>query len=299
MKKDNLIIKWLDNSLSEKELQAFKKLDAFSDLTKIDQAAQKYKAPEFDVDSNFQSLLAARASHSSKSTTSWKRYISGIAAAAVVAIGLYFTLLHNPSEMIMAHNGEHIQYTLPDNSSVLLNAGSSITINENNWDSNRKLQLKGEAFFKVAKGQKFTVETALGTVQVLGTEFTVNSRASFFEVVCYEGSVEILLNAKKTKITAGNSFKYYGEKIVKETTELTFPLWSKNKSQFKSVPFIYAVEELERQYDIEIQFDTKHAQTQFTGTFTHENLNTALEAITIPLNLSFDISGKNVVLKSN
>ena len=43
--------------------------------------------------------------------------------------------------------------TLPDHSEVVLNADSEITYKKSNWDTNRKLELQGEAYFKVAKGK--------------------------------------------------------------------------------------------------------------------------------------------------
>jgi len=51
-------------------------------------------------------------------------------------------------------------------------------------------KLFGKAYFDVDKGKTFTVKTDLGTVQVLGTRFDVESRDSIFKVVCYEGSVK-------------------------------------------------------------------------------------------------------------
>ena len=71
-----------------------------------------------------------------------------------------------------------------------------------------------------------------------------------------------------------------------------------NKSVFRSTPFSIVVDELERQYNISISGDQRNTQTLFTGSFYHENLDTALQAITIPLNLEFSINGNEVVLKS-
>ncbi len=297
MKKEDLIIKWLDNNLNEEELRAFKKLDASSAFMKIDEVAQNYAAPSFDQDGVFAKINEEK---NRIQKTPWTRYVSGIAAALVVSLGLYFALFNTtPNTTHIAENANHVEFVLPDASEVLLNAGSQIVYNEEDWSSKRELTLNGEAFFKVATGTTFTVATQHGDVTVLGTQFTVNARENYFEVVCYEGVVAVKTNKETLNLSAGNSYKSYNGQNFNGTVTQSQPSWVDAKTIFKSVPYFAAVNELERQYDIKVTFDPDLENTLFTGSFTHENLETALEAITIPLNLSYDMKGKNVVLKSN
>ncbi len=297
MKKEDLIIKWLDNNLSEKELKAFEQLDASSIYTKMDRAAQRFKAPEFDVDAAYSNLKTARSTPHSSSQ--WKIYVSGIAAALLLSFGLYFAFQQTSDTQILAQNSEKIESVLPDASQVVLNAGSSISFNEKSWADNREVDLKGEAYFKVPKGSKFTVHTSQGQVAVLGTQFTVNARENFFEVVCFEGLVEVTFNGTVHNLPAGKGFKVYDNKQFDNSTEKLEPTWLQEKSSFISVPYVEVVEELERQYNTEISVNPNLTQTLFTGSFTHANLETALQAITIPLNLSYTINGNEVVLKPN
>jgi ferric-dicitrate binding protein FerR (iron transport regulator) len=74
----------------------------------------------------------------------------------VVLLGIGFYLLQPTNA---AGNGEMYAFSLPDQSQVLLNAGSQASFKSWDWSSNRAVSLQGEAYFKVAKGQKFTVET--------------------------------------------------------------------------------------------------------------------------------------------
>lgn len=297
MKKEDLIIKWLDNNLSEKELKAFEQLDASSIYTKMDRAAQSFKAPSFDVDTAFSKLKEAQITP--KSSSQWKKYLSGIAAALILSFGLYFAFQQTSDTQILAQNSEKIESLLPDASQVVLNAGSSISFNEKSWADDREVDLKGEAYFKVAKGSKFTVHTSQGQVSVLGTQFTVNARENFFEVICFEGLVEVTFNGTVHKLPAGKGFKVYDNKQFDNTTEKLEPTWLQEKSSFISVPYVEVVEELERQYNTEISVNPNLTRTLFTGSFTHANLETALQAITIPLNLSYTINGNEVVLKPN
>ena len=296
MKKEDLIIKWLDNNLDENELKAFKQLDASSVFIKIDEAAQQFKAPSFDVDQSYQKLREEKATPLRSNNKN--RYWIGIAAALVLSLGLYVSFLHTSETIVLAQNNQKTEFNLPDASLVILNAGSQISYQESKWQDNRELMLEGEAYFKVTKGSKFTVNTAQGTVAVLGTQFTVKSREEFFEVICYEGMVRVNYDDTLLELTAGNSFNAFGNNTLNATTPLQEPTWLQTKSSFISVPFDEVVMELERQYDISVAADYAIDQTLFTGSFTHQNLETALQAITIPLNLSYTIEGNKVVLKS-
>jgi ferric-dicitrate binding protein FerR (iron transport regulator) len=296
MKKEDLIIKWLDNNLDENELKAFKQLDASSVFIKIDEAAQRFKAPSINVDQSYQKLKNEKTTPPSRSHQ--KRFWIGVAAALVLSLGLYFSLQPTSETTFFAQNTQKLKCNLPDASEVILNAGSQISFQTGNWDDNRQVQLEGEAYFKVAKGSKFTVNTTQGAVEVLGTQFSVNSRADFFAVICYEGVVQVNYRNSSTKLTAGNSFNVFGNDTHKATTPLLEPSWIHTKSSFISVPFSEVVRELERQYNIKVAPGDAIDQTLFTGSFTHENLETALQAITIPLNLSYTIEGNKVMLKS-
>jgi len=298
MKKEDLIIKWLDNNLSEKELKAFEQLDASSIYAKMDRAAKRFKAPEFDMDASYSKLKALRtAAHSASSN--WKRYISGIAAALVISFGLFFALQYSAETEVIALNSEKTDWILPDTSEVVLNAGSTLSFNEKSWSSERAVHLKGEAFFKVAKGSTFSVYTNQGKVEVLGTQFTVNDRPNYFEVVCFEGLVQVSYQGLTRELTAGKSLKVYDNTPFDDITSKTTPTWLENKSSFTSVPYFEVVQELGRQYNMTITMEDGLNNTLFTGSFTHSNLEIALQAITIPLNLSFTINGNEVVLKSN
>ena len=78
-------------------------------------------------------------------------------------------------------------------------AGSELNYNASKWGEKRELELKGEAFFDVEKGKRFDVNTELGKISVLGTEFNVLSRDSIFKVSCYEGLVQVTYGNEKIK----------------------------------------------------------------------------------------------------
>ncbi len=295
MKKEDLIINWLNHSLEEKELRAFEKLDASSAYLKIDRAVQKFKAPTFEQEEVYARILKEK--QTQKQVYPWKRMMSSAAAILIVCLGVYYGYFHEQPDTFFAHNTEQISLQLPDDSRVVLNAGSEVSYQKESWNANRSLELKGEAFFDVAKGSAFSVHTPNGTITVLGTEFNVKSRADFFEVICYEGLVEVRYQDEKIMLPAGNEFRAYGNSSERAVTSEIKPTWLENRSNFKSIPFQEVLNEIERQFNVTLLYEGSLKTTLITTSFSHKNLEAALQAITIPLKLSYQIEGDTVKLK--
>ena len=72
--------------------------------------------------------------------------------------------------------GDQLSVHLPDGSDVALNSGSQLLHRRSFGSENRRVTLRGEAFFDVAHSHTpFLVETFNGTVTVLGTRFNVRA----------------------------------------------------------------------------------------------------------------------------
>ncbi len=217
--------------------------------------------------------------------------------AAVLVLGVFlswFFLLNR--EVISTQIAENKTVILPDNSEVVLNSESRISYKERTWMSDRSLKLDGEAFFKVEKGQTFRVKTSHGMVQVLGTQFNVNSRNGFFEVVCFEGRVLVKSEQESRELTAGKGFRILDDKIVKlpDFTNAS-PDWLARESSFVAVPLIRVFEELQRQYDVKVILSESIDENKlFSGTITHSDLEKALQSICLPLKLNYQVNDKTI-----
>ena len=91
------------------------------------------------------------------------------------------------------------QVKLPDGSSVWLNAASSLTYPISFNDGQKRIvELKGEAYFEVAKDDlhPFVVKTTRQEVEVLGTHFNINAYAdeNTVKTTLLEGSVRVKAN---------------------------------------------------------------------------------------------------------
>jgi len=296
MKREELIKKWLDHNLSTEEQEAFEQLEDYKDLIQMDVALKDFKAPDFAIDNNYESLESHLKSNASK-RNQWSTPFLRIAAVLALGFSIYYYTTTLDSEF-NTNIAQQTTIELPDASTVNLNSNSFITFNESNWIETREVKLNGEAFFKVAKGQKFDVITNDGTVSVLGTQFNVKQRDSYFEVTCYEGLVAVTHTDKTVKLTPGHTFRIIdGKLLANEKGNTTQPSWLRGESSFKSVPLKYVISEFENQYNLEIRTDNIDTTRLYTGSFTHKNLDLALQSITIPLNLSYSKTEESILLK--
>ena len=294
---ENYLAKWLNNELSEEELAEFKKSAEYASYQKILDASQRLEAPEFDVDQAWTSFKMRNTPQEPKviPLQPFRQFLRVAAVVAVLLAGAYF-YLNSAEENVSTQFAERTQLALPDNSEVFLNADSEVSFNEKKWDENRQVKLDGEAFFKVAKGQKFTVITEGGEVTVLGTQFNVENRNGFFEVTCYEGLVSVAFQGVERKLSAGNSFVAIdGDILTTEAVAAIQPSWMENESTFKSIPLKYVMAELERQFNVTITVEKVDTEQLFTGTFNNTDLHLALESISTPSQIRYKLEGNKVL----
>ncbi|CAM1341159.1 FecR family protein [Tenacibaculum amylolyticum] len=296
MERAVLIKKWLDNDLNSEELKLFEALDDYDELIKLSKGLQHFKAPDIDTDQMLISLLDKKRAPKNKIRKMWIP-LSRIAAILVIGFSLfYYYLFANKETTVKALASEKITTLLPDTSEVLINAMSEISFNEKTWLQKREINLKGEAYFKVAKGEKFKVLTSKGTVAVLGTEFNVKNRGSDFEVICYEGLVMVTYNSKNFELSAGDSFK--SGILLNNKTTASAPSWINNETHFSSEPLQKVINELERQYNVNVKTAGIDTNQLITGKFIHDDLDIALKAITLPLNITYERNENTITLRS-
>lgn len=300
MTDDDKTKRWLAEELSDAERTEFERTEEFAKLDKLMKALSHFKAPDYNVDQEY-SRLSNNISHKSKTISLYEKISPVCRIAAVLTIILAAGYLIYTQSRRVADSKEWIteQHSvyLPDSSYVRLNADSKIKFSDQTWEKERNVELVGEAFFKVKKGAMFQVKTNQGTVTVLGTEFGVKDWEGYYEVTCYSGSVQVMAAQHAEVLKPGAAFRIIDNKEENYTIhDQTEPDWLKGESNFKSVPLKHVIQELERQYNVTINADKADLNQLFSGGFTHNNLEIALQSITIPVNLNYEINGNKIVI---
>jgi transmembrane sensor len=279
MEENYKLSKWLNDEMSAEELSEFQADKDFVIFEKIKKYSSELETPAFD-EQKMLSKIVTSPKKEVKIISIYKNWALKIAAIFVISIGLFLGARNFASYTEYASNGTQNTFSLPDNSEVVLNSGSEIQYKKWNWDNNRSLNLEGEAFFKVAKGKKFEVNTTVGKVTVLGTQFNVKQRGNYFDVSCYEGKVKVNFGNNEFILTKGMSVAVRDGKTIPIPTKNTLkPEWLEQEMVFhqESLPSIVA--EFERHFNIELELNATGNGQLFTGTIPAKNSDTALQIL--------------------
>ncbi|MDF9796567.1 transmembrane sensor [Catalinimonas alkaloidigena] len=174
--------------------------------------------------------------------------------------------------------GETRKISLPDGTEVMLNANSELRLSES-WQEQdiREVWLEGEAFFSVVHTQdnrRFLVHTADNfTVEVLGTQFNVNSRDEKATVVLNSGKVKVKTQGQEGKaqwvMQPGDLVEYEREsrQINQKTVDTTlYTSWKDNLLLFKDTPLEKIAGLIKDNYGYEVGFENDSlAHLYFTG----------------------------------
>lgn len=252
-----------------------------------------------------------------------------IAAAFIIfsILGILYLMGNNfsDSELKMADNeyiekinpsGQKSKIFLSDGSVVWLNANSSISYFKHFSDSVRIITMEGEAFFEVAKDSlnPFIVRTNGITVEVLGTQFNVNSRNSEEEVTValLEGVVKVFTDNKNNASNA--SIIFPGEGIIisnqhERVGNFTFDVsdnnnpyssWKDGILVFNGESYNEFITKIKLWYDIEVQTNgTPPDSWYIRGNFPNESLDNIMNAISFNKEFTYEIDRKKLMLNFN
>lgn len=199
--------------------------------------------------------------------------------------------------------GGQYQIRLPDGTQVWLNAASSMKFPVSFKSSKqRKVELKGEAYFEVAhlKKQPFVVKTDRQEVEVLGTHFDVKSYPDeqHTKTTLLEGLVRlnkgVLLKPGQQGLSTGNSLAVRQVNVEEELD------WKNKQFILNNEDLQSVMRRLSRWYDVEVVYQGVPPDLQFIGVVSSSrNISGVLKLMERTGKVKFRIEGRTVtVLKT-
>lgn len=201
-------------------------------------------------------------------------------AAAIIVMGvaavLYMMANEKPWAEYHTAYGETKSITLPDGSTVVLNANSKLTV-FSDWSDqpSREILLDGEAFFSVihkTNNQPFKVITTEGvTVEVLGTTFNVYNRTNSTKVVLNSGQIRLNLPTAQSPemivMKPGEMVEYKEQHYKKKAVNpQLYTAWTDNKIILDHTSLGEMVYMLKDSYGLEVEVaDTKLLEETVSG----------------------------------
>ena len=316
-----LIEKYFDGNITDAEI---KKL---SDWIKNDRHLQNWWEEEFSKsDAGINPVLRDKLFARIKEQTQGKEETQGKenprtirmnpwkwAAAIVLPICIaFFTYyLVDSSQTVgapfigKADKGDKATIELPDGTNVVLNSASQLSYLNNFGENGRRVQLNGEAYFKVAHDEKcaFIVQVGDLEVKVLGTSFNVSAYedAKDVTVVLLEGKVGVYAQKTSHIMKPGDKIEY-NKATHKITATQVHPSdyieWTKGNIYFEKESLENIMKTLSRIYDVEIRFDSNKLPNEyFTGTIPGGGIQNALNILMLTSPFYYEMDGSVIVLK--
>ena len=244
------------------------------------------------------------------------------AAVVVFFIGVIFSVMFIVSQMSdnkdslrttaqlitkTTPQGRMFRMNLEDGSFVHLNAVSSIAYPNHFSESERYVELKGEAFFDIERDESrpFNIKVKDFKVQVLGTSFNIQAYEDEddFSVTVASGSVKVFLDEEgvNTAILEKNQKLIYNPKTnvteivdVESEDELS---WRKGILKFDSTPIAKVEKMIERWYGIDIVVaDAEIYNKTLTGIHQNKNLTSVMEALTYATGTKYKVKGNSIII---
>jgi ferric-dicitrate binding protein FerR (iron transport regulator) len=207
--------------------------------------------------------------------------------------------------------GRQFQLTLPDGTKVWLNSASSLKFPTVFSGKERKVELKGEAYFEVAKDvhKPFVVSASnKAEVKVLGTAFDINAYEN-------EDNLRTTLLEGSVKVTGSGPLALNSDAVVlrpRQQAQITqtgddivvvnnvdvnkVVAWKNGVFNFEGLSFTEVMKQLERWYDIQVVFEGEVPKIEFYGELNRNNsLGDLLDALK-DSDVNFRMEGKKLIV---
>ena len=201
--------------------------------------------------------------------------------------------------------GGEYQLVLPDGSKVWLNSGSTLRFPTAFIGSERIVELKGEAYFDIAKNPKmpFLVRTNNAMdIKVLGTQFNVMAYddEKNINTTLVEGSVEVLKGSEKTNLKPGQEAilnRGSGNIKVAQADLEQAIAWKNGYFIFYNENIESIMRKVSRWYNVDIVYQGNLNNKDFVGTISrNKNVSELLKMLELTGAIHFSIDGRRITV---
>ncbi len=201
--------------------------------------------------------------------------------------------------------GGQYQLVLSDGSKVWLNAESSITFPTAFVGKQRKVEIKGEAYFEIAHNPKmpFEVKVKNLNVQVLGTHFNVNAYddETAVKTTLIEGLVKVSEGAFSKMLKPGQqavAFSRGNKDIVVENVDVDEAVaWKNGFFHFNNSGLEEIMRQLSRWYDVEVVYNGVIPKRQFVGEMQRDLKLSQVLGLLAKNKVNFQIDGRKIIVQ--
>jgi ferric-dicitrate binding protein FerR (iron transport regulator) len=196
---------------------------------------------------------------------------------------------------------------LDDGSLVWLKNNSSLTYPEKFTGRDRRVALRGEALFEVAKdaSHPFIIQCGELTTTVLGTSFNIKANEKDIEVVVLTGKVSLTAQNDQQGIVVLPSEKAVYRKEMKQLAKIEAQpeesvasvSGTEYNMNFNQTRMLEAIRRIEQKFNVAISLtDPSMNNCIITANLTDQSLKKTLDVITLTLRARYEVNGRIVTL---
>lgn len=232
------------------------------------------------------------------------RIAAGLIILLTAAFMLYQFVFQNKTTELLATNQVRTE-KLADGTEVSLNQHSSLSWNRKFNKNERRVSLKGDAYFDVAKNPKkaFVIEAGSVEIKVLGTAFYVDahSESDKIEVIVKRGTVAVTAAGnQQVTLQAGEmaSFNKREEKLAKfQDRDKNVLSWKTKVMIFQDTPLAEVIQIIGKTYGVKVRLTNPDlAACRLTATFEKMPLDDVLNVVSETLSLAWNKTGSDYEL---
>lgn len=199
--------------------------------------------------------------------------------------------------------GERKQLLLPDGTQLILNSCSYIRYPKKFSTAERRIEMNGEGYFKVAHDESapFIITTSRMDIRVLGTSFNVKSyhMDEIVSVSVESGKVQVDVPDAVMRLVANEQIyiNTLSDEYTKRKEGRQIAVWMKGSLYFNSTPIRDVAKELERSYNCRITFNTNQIfDNLISGEHDNKDLESVLKSIEYTSGIKYKKDGRNILL---
>ena len=188
---------------------------------------------------------------------------------------------------------------LADGTRVWLNAGTSLRYPVVFSGQERRVELRGEGYFEVAKdsASPFVVSVNGVDVRVLGTSFNVSAYSDEVVTTLVEGKVLMRSQADSVVLVPDRQGVWDGKRMtVKRVDARNYALWREGVFFFEDMPLEDILDALARWYDVHVFYQNAELKMmRFSVEIKrYEHIDTILRRIAETNRVRFNVNNKTV-----
>lgn len=325
---DELLINYLLGECTASENEAVENWIAQSEENKKhyeafsrvwDKSKSLIETVEVDEEAAWERLQMRSADElAKKQKLSFRKTLTAVAASVAIIMGVFWmwnanntdpslpkvvkenpVIVDTPIIQTIASSSATKITSLADESIITLNKKSTLTTTDTFINNERRVALKGEAFFSITpdKEKPFVIETQADVeITVVGTSFNVKSFEDYTEVIVETGIVELKKANSIVRLKKNDKARIYNKdsiiKVEKKTDDL-YKYYRSGVFDCDNTPLWKVVEVLNEAYDEQIIIKDKSLRNLKLDTqFDREDIDIVMQVLEATFEFTVTKKGK-------